>query len=103
VLLRWINGVRLEDLKAPSRIGLLVKFHFPIDPYFLLYKHPDTNVKTTAWLTVLTSVFALFMQLMFNQPGDEEAVRARAPRGQQHVAVVVSEQTAQLTSQRLDH
>lgn len=53
----------------PEPLGLAVKFHFPIDPHFLLYKHPDTNVRTTAWLTVLTSVFALFMQLIYSGGG----------------------------------
>lgn len=59
----------------PEPLGLAVKFHFPIDPHFLLYKHPDTNVRTTAWLTVLTSVFALFMQLIY-AGGTDSAVAA---------------------------
>ncbi len=54
------------EVREPQALGLAVKFHFPIDPHFLLYKHPDTNVRTTAWLTVLTSVFALFMQLIYS-------------------------------------
>jgi hypothetical protein len=62
----------------PEPLGLAVKFHFPIDPHFLLYKHPDTNVRTTAWLTVLTSVFALFMQLIYSS-GTDSAVAAATP------------------------
>jgi len=63
---RTMMGAKREELREPQAIGLVTKFHFPIDPYFLLYKHPDTNVRTTAWLTVLTSVFALFMQLIYS-------------------------------------
>jgi len=63
------------EVREPQSLGLAVKFHFPIDPHFLLYKHPDTNVRTTAWLTVLTSVFALFMQLIYSG-GTDSAVAA---------------------------
>lgn len=62
---RWLAGVKAEHLKEPEIVGIVMKFHFPINPYFLLYKHPDTNVRSTAWLTVLTSVFALFMQIVY--------------------------------------
>lgn len=73
-------GKLLADMKGssarpPEALGLAVKFHFPIDPHFLLYKHPDTNVRTTAWLTVLTSVFALFMQLIYSS-GTSQATAA---------------------------
>jgi hypothetical protein len=64
-LLRWIAGANSNTLREPSAEGLVVKFHFPIDPHFMLYKHPDTNIRSTAWLTVLTSVFALFMQMIY--------------------------------------
>jgi hypothetical protein len=96
---RALGEAHLGQFREPEVVGLVMRFNFPIDPYFLLYKHPDTNVKTTAWLTVLTSVFALFMQLMFTQPGDEEAIRARAPRAQQQAAI---ENTADLTSKQAD-
>ena len=64
-LLRAISGVRLKSLRDPVAEGLVVKFHFPIDPHFMLYRHPDTNIRSTAWLTVLTSVFALVMQIIY--------------------------------------
>lgn len=67
---RWLAGIKQEELMEPEELGLVVKFHFPINPYFLLYRHPDTNVRSTAWLTVLTSVFALFMQIVFS-PGTQ--------------------------------
>lgn len=60
------GGVKEADLVEPEFVGYVVKFHFPIDPFFLLYRHPDQNVRSTAWLTVLTSVFAIFMQLVFS-------------------------------------
>lgn len=64
-LLRWLSGATSKTLREPATEGLVVKFHFPIDPHFMLYKHPDTNIRSTAWLTVLTSVFALFMQMIY--------------------------------------
>jgi hypothetical protein len=62
----WVR-LKAEELYQPEKIGLVVKFHFPIDPYFLLYKHPEPNIRSTAWLTVLTSLFAIFMQLVYTQ------------------------------------
>lgn len=41
------------------------KMRFHTNPWFVLSTHPDREVKTTAWLTVLTSVFAIAMQLMY--------------------------------------
>lgn len=65
----WIRRVfadtNLKLLRPPVREGLVVKFHFPINPHFMLYKHPDTNIRSTAWLTVLTSFFALIMQIIY--------------------------------------
>jgi hypothetical protein len=55
----------------------------------VLTRHPDRDVRMTAWLTVLTSVFALIMELFPLQPqrevvytnGVEVQERAtRAPR-----------------------
>ncbi|MDZ4761076.1 MAG: hypothetical protein SGJ21_08400 [Alphaproteobacteria bacterium] len=64
---RFFARLKEDDLRYPEKIGLIVKFHFPINPYFLLYKHPDSNIRSTAWLTVLTSMFAIFMQLVYTQ------------------------------------
>jgi hypothetical protein len=74
-LLQRLSGITNGQVFEPKELGLAVKFHFPINPHFLLYKHPDTNVRTTAWLTVLTSVFALFMQLIF-AGGTDSAIAA---------------------------
>lgn len=72
-----LPGFANGQVCEPQALGLAVKFHFPINPHFLLYRHPDTNVRTTAWLTVLTSVFALFMQLIFS--GGTPSAEARPP------------------------
>jgi len=50
--------------RRPGAVGnYYVKFQFSNDPGFVLMKHPDRDVRMTAWLTVLTSLFALAMEL----------------------------------------
>lgn len=83
---RFFARVKEEDLKEPEKIGLVVKFHFPINPYFLLYKHPESNVRSTAWLTVLTSLFAIFMQLVYTQrPASTEPGQTTLTRFEERV------------------
>lgn len=83
--------------KRPGAVGnYYLKFQFSNDPGFVLTRHPDRDVRMTAWLTVLTSLFALVMELFPLQampvpaPGVAEAtstdvapshaaVRARVP------------------------
>lgn len=63
------NGGFLTQGKArrlarerPNVIGsYYIKFQFKSNPWFVLFKHPDRDLKMTAWLTVLTSMFALLM------------------------------------------
>lgn len=38
-----------------------VKMQFSKHPWFVLFRHPNQDLKMTAWVTVLTSVFALAM------------------------------------------
>ncbi len=46
----------------PNVVGsYYVQFEFSHSPLFVLTRHPDRDLKMTAWLTVLTSVFALIM------------------------------------------
>ena len=46
----------------PNVVGsYYVQFEFSHSPFFVLTRHPDRDLKMTAWLTVLTSVFALIM------------------------------------------
>ena len=50
--------------RRPGAVGnYYLKFQFSNDPGFVLMKHPDRDVRMTAWLTVLTSLFALAMDL----------------------------------------
>lgn len=58
-----------------ATIQFRMRFH--TDPWFVLSAHPDREVKTTAWLTVLTSIFALAMQLMYGSWPGEERGKAR--------------------------
>lgn len=47
----------------PSVIGsYYVKFRLSRSPIFILTRHPDRDLKMTAWLTVLTSLFAMLME-----------------------------------------
>lgn len=45
-----------------------IRLNFRIDPVYLLTAHPDREVKTSAWLTLLTSFFAVIMQILFGGP-----------------------------------
>jgi len=46
-----------------------IRLSFRIDPIYLLTAHPDREVKTSAWLTLLTSFFAVIMQILFGGSG----------------------------------
>lgn len=60
LLHRLLNGGAAK--KRPNVIGsYYIKFEFSHDPLFVLTRHPDRELKMTAWLTVLTSMFALVM------------------------------------------
>jgi hypothetical protein len=67
--------------RRPGAVGnYYIKFQFSNDPGFVLMKHPDRDVRMTAWLTVLTSLFALAMEMFPLQttppPGVAGAVAA---------------------------
>lgn len=50
-------------LNAPSVVGsYYIRFKLSRDPLFILTRHPDRDLKMTAWLTVLTSLFAMVME-----------------------------------------
>lgn len=55
------------------------RIHFPSNPIFLLFMHPDREVKATGWLTLLTSLFALLAQFLFQSP-DLPNASSDAPR-----------------------
>ena len=43
----------------------VIRIHFPLNPHFLLFTHPDKDVKATGWLTLLTSLFAVLTEFLF--------------------------------------
>lgn len=54
---------QLSDNRVSSLGGYYIDLRFHWDPYFVLFRHPDRDLKMTAWLTVLTSLFSLMMDL----------------------------------------
>ena len=60
-LSRTTTFARLRK-QRPNVVGsYYLKFEFSHNPFFVLTRHPDRDLKMTAWLTVLTSMFALVM------------------------------------------
>lgn len=52
-----------RGLLQPNVMGnIVLKFRFSKNPFFILSRHPDRDLKMTAWLTVLTSLFAMVME-----------------------------------------
>jgi hypothetical protein len=57
---RW--AFRRRRKCRPNVVGsYFLKFEFSHNPFFVLTRHPDKDLKMTAWLTILTSMFALIM------------------------------------------
>lgn len=83
---RWHKGVA-KDANAADAVAraYVARIHFPSNPVFLLFMHPDREVKATGWLTLLTSLFALFAQFLFQQPHVVDANEVR-PRPAVHAA-----------------
>lgn len=75
-------GARAAALRRPGAVGnYFVRFQFSSDPAFVLSKHPDRDVRMTAWLTVLTSLFAIAMELFpLDAGGGAASAREDAPR-----------------------
>lgn len=58
----WRWGFKRLYESRPNVIGsYYLKFEFSHEPVFVLTRHPDRELKMTAWLTILTSMFALIM------------------------------------------
>jgi hypothetical protein len=58
---RWLN--RGVAKRRPNVVGsYYIKLEFSHEPWFVLTRHPDRELKMTAWLTVLTSMFAVLME-----------------------------------------
>ncbi|MEZ5996096.1 MAG: hypothetical protein R3C25_10095 [Hyphomonadaceae bacterium] len=73
LLQRWLN--RGVARTRPNVVGsYYLKFEFSHDPWFVLTRHPDRELKMTAWLTVLTSMFALVMDAWPKEPPRSAAI-----------------------------
>jgi hypothetical protein len=57
------NVKRLSETRISPLGGYYLDLRFHWDPWFVLFRHPDRDLKMTAWLTVLTSIFSLAMDL----------------------------------------
>jgi hypothetical protein len=67
-------------LRRPNVVGsFYIKFEFSHDPWFVLTRHPDRDLKMTAWLTVLTSMFAMIMDAWPKEAPNLRASQERAP------------------------
>jgi hypothetical protein len=49
---------------------------FSKNPWFVLFRHPNRDLKMTAWLTILTSFFAIAMDLWPVDPPERRAPSA---------------------------
>lgn len=79
VLHRFLN--RSAAKKRPNVVGsYYIKFEFSHDPLFVLTRHPDRELKMTAWLTVLTSAFSLIMDAWPELPPSADAAREAPAR-----------------------
>lgn len=77
VLQRLLN--RDIPKRRPNVVGsYFVKLEFSHNPWFVLTRHPDRELKMTAWLTVLTSAFALIMDAWPKAPAVGAEVRPPA-------------------------
>lgn len=66
-LQKFINRGAAKN--RPGAVGnYYLKFQFSNDPIFVLTRHPDRDVRMTAWLTLLTSAFAVLVELFPLQP-----------------------------------
>ena len=75
---RWLD--RGIAVNRPNVVGTYyLKFEFSHEPWFVLTKHPDRDLKMTAWLTVLTSVFALAMDAWPKAPPPLDATTQPSP------------------------
>jgi len=76
---RWMN--RSVAKRRPNVVGsYYVRLEFSHEPWFVLTRHPDRDLKMTAWLTVLTSMFAVLMDV-WPERHASDSERAQASRG----------------------
>ena len=83
-LVRWLRR-NVAKRRANVVGSYYIKLEFSHEPWFVLTKHPDRELKMTAWLTVLTSMFALVMDAWPKAPttptdGAPAGIERSAPR-----------------------
>jgi hypothetical protein len=86
--IRFVLVRKRKDWVEPQAVPATytARIHFPSDPFFLLFQHPDREVKATGWLTLLTSAFALLAQFLFSAPDVPHA----PPQADAHISSVHS-------------
>jgi hypothetical protein len=63
---RLSRTMRREALPVSVDVhSYVLRIHFSASPWFLLFMHPDRDVKATGWLTLLTSLFAVLTEFLF--------------------------------------
>jgi len=81
----WLDRMSLSQRvrQRPGAVGnYYIRFRFSNDPIFVLRQHPDRDVRMTAWLTVLTSLFALAMELFpLRSPDPAHSAQTRIEQG----------------------
>lgn len=60
-ILQKMTATQVAKDRANVFGSYYVKMQFSKHPWFVLFRHPNQDLKMTAWVTVLTSVFALAM------------------------------------------
>lgn len=76
---KWLQ--RGVAQRRPNVVGsYFVKLEFSHEPWFVLTRHPDRELKMTAWLTVLTSAFSLIMDAWPKAPISADSIREPAVR-----------------------
>ena len=71
-VIKWLK--RGVAKNRPNVVGsYYIKLEFSRGPWFVLTRHPDRDLKMTAWLTVLTSAFALIMDAWPKAPPSDQA------------------------------
>lgn len=83
-MLNSMNRARVARERANVFGSYSIKMQFSKRPDFVLFKHPNRELKMTAWLTLLTSVFSIAMDLWpvelksrgaGTQPATERSIR----------------------------
>ena len=78
----WFNGLsRVQATRERANVfgSYYIKMQFSKRPDFVLFRHPNRELKMTAWLTLLTSLFSLAMDLWPVERAGRASIRASPP------------------------